>query len=186
MGDLALEQASGNPRRDHSANKGNPDEGTEMVRSRDGSSAEENLSDHTRESQNWGTSAKSSGMGSDAQPMVELHDGHPTDFMEGVRSLKQVEKAISEAALRRIRMGDPGKVVGGPEGFGHNTDGEPPNAEAYPVAQIGGEVRCIDELQGRRGRNFEVHDAMETGVEALEGFVEESRMEHGGSCNYES
>ena len=31
MGDLALEQASGNPRRDHSANKGNPDEGTEMV-----------------------------------------------------------------------------------------------------------------------------------------------------------
>ena len=52
MGDLALEQASGNPRRDHSANKGNPDEGTEMVRSRDGSSAEEHLSDHTRESQN--------------------------------------------------------------------------------------------------------------------------------------
>ena len=83
-------------------------------------------------------------------------------------------------------MGDPGKVVGGSEGFGYNTDGEPPNAEAYLVAQIGGEVRCIDELQGRRGRNFEVHDAMETGVEALEGFVEESRIEHGGSCSYES
>ena len=118
--------------------------------------------------------------------MVELHDGHPTDFMGGVRSLEQVEKAIGEAALRRIKMGDPGKVVGGPEGVGYNTDGEPPNAEAYPVAQTGGEVRCIDELQGRCGGNFEVHDVMETGVEALEGFVEESRLEHGGSCNYES
>ena len=118
--------------------------------------------------------------------MVELHDGHPTDFMGGVRSLKQVEKAISEATLRRIKMGDPGKVVGGLEGVGYNTDGEPPNAEAYPVAQTGGEVRRIDELQGRCGGNSEVHDAMETGVEALEGVTEESRMEHGGSSCYES
>ena len=83
-------------------------------------------------------------------------------------------------------MGDPGKVVGGSEGFGYNTDGEPPNAEVNPVAQTSGEVRCTDELQGRCGRNIEVHDVMETGVEALEGFVGESRIEHGGSCSYES
>ena len=83
-------------------------------------------------------------------------------------------------------MGDLGKVVGGLEGFGYSIDGEPPNAEAYPMAQTGGEVRCIDELQGRCGRNFEVHDVMKTRVEELEGFVEKSRMEHGGSCNYES
>ena len=83
-------------------------------------------------------------------------------------------------------MGDPGKVVGGSEGFGYNTDGEPPNAEVNPVAQTSGEVRCTDELQGRCGRNIEVHDVMETEVEALKGFVEESRIEHGGSCSYES
>ena len=47
-------------------------------------------------------------------------------------------------------------------------------------------MQCTDELQGRCGRNIEVHDDMETGVKALEGFVEESRMEHGGSCSYES
>ena len=117
---------------------------------------------------------------------MELHDGHPTNFMGGVRNLEQVEKAISEAALQQIRMGDLGKAVSGPEGVAYNTDGEPPNAEAYPMAQTGGEVRCIDELQGRCGWNFEVHNAMETGVEALEGFVEESRMEYGGSCSYES
>ena len=186
MGDLALEQASGNPRRDHPANKGNPDEGSEMVRSRNGSGAEEYLSDHSGESQNRGASVRSFGMGSNAQPMVELHDGHPIDFMGGVRNLEQAEKAIGEAALRRIRMGDPGKAVGGSEGVGYNTDGEPPNAEAYPVAQTGGEVRRIDELQGRCGGNSEVHDAMETGVEALEGVTEESRIEHGGSSCYES
>ena len=140
MGNLAPKQASEDPRRGHPANKGNSDEETEIVRSRVGTSAEEHLSDHTGELQNWGNSARSSGTGSDAQPMVELHDGHPTNFMGGVRRLEQAEKAIDEAALRRIRMGDPGKVAGGPEGFGHNTDGEPPNAEANPVAQIGGEV----------------------------------------------
>ena len=186
MGDLAPEQASGNPRRDHPANNSNPDEGSEMVRSRNGSGAEEYLSDHSGESQNRGASARPSGMGSNAQPMVELHDGCPTDFMGGVRNLEQAEKAIGEAALRRIRMGDPGKAVGGSEGVGYNTDGEPPNAEAYPVAQTGGEVRRIDELQGRCGGNPEVHDAMETGVEALEGVTEESRMAHGGSSCYES
>ena len=140
MGNLAPEQASEDPRKGHPANKGNSDEGTEMVRNRVGIGVEEHLPDHTGESQNWGNSARSSGMGSNAQPMVELHDGHPTNFMGGVRSLEQAEKAFGEAALRRIRMGDPGKVAGGPEGFGHNTDGEPPNAEANPVAQIGGEV----------------------------------------------
>ena len=99
IGDLALEQASGNPKRDHPANKSNPDEGIEMVRRRVGSSVEEHFSDHTGESQNWGTSARSFGMGSDAQLIVELHDGHPTDFMGGVRSLEQAEKAIGQAAL---------------------------------------------------------------------------------------
>ena len=47
-------------------------------------------------------------------------------------------------------------------------------------------MRCTDELQGRCGRNFEVHDVMKTVVEELEGFVEKSRIEHGGSCSYES
>ena len=84
MGDLAPEQASGNPRRDHFANKGNPDEGTEMVQSRNRSGAEEYFFDHTGESQNRVTSVRSSDMGSNAQPMVELHDGDPTDFMGGV------------------------------------------------------------------------------------------------------
>ena len=50
MGDLALEQDSGNPRRDHPANKSKPNEGSEMVRSGDRSGAEEHLSDHSGES----------------------------------------------------------------------------------------------------------------------------------------
>ena len=84
MGDLAPEQSSGDPRRDHPANKGSSDEGTEMVRSGVRIGIEENLPDHSGESQNWGNSARSSGMGSDAQPMMEFHDEHPTDFMGGV------------------------------------------------------------------------------------------------------
>ena len=41
-------------------------------------------------------------------------------------------------------------------------------------------------LQGRCSGNFEVHDDMKTGVEELEGFVEEDRMEYGGICHNES
>ena len=100
MGNLAPEQASEDPRKGHPANKGNSDEGTEMVRNRVGIGVEEHLPDHTGESQNWENFVRSSGMGSDAQPMVELHDGHPTNFMGGVRSLEQAEKAFGEAALR--------------------------------------------------------------------------------------
>ena len=83
MGDLAPEQASGDSRRDHPANKGIFDKGIEMVRSGDGTGVEEHLPDHSGESQNWGNSAGPSGMGSDVQPMVEFHNGHPTDFMGG-------------------------------------------------------------------------------------------------------
>ena len=84
MGDLAPEQSSGDLRRDHPANKGSSDEGTEMVRSGVRIGIEEHLPDHSGESQNWGNSARSFGMGSDAQPMMEFHDEHPTDFMGGV------------------------------------------------------------------------------------------------------
>ena len=41
-------------------------------------------------------------------------------------------------------------------------------------------------LQGRCGGNIDVHDDMKTGVEALEGFVEEDRIEYGRSCSNES
>ena len=83
-------------------------------------------------------------------------------------------------------MVDTGKEVSGLEGYGYGTNREPPNAEANSNSHASGEVRCADKLQGRCGGNVEVHDDMETRVEALEGFVEEARMEYGGSCSYES
>ena len=83
-------------------------------------------------------------------------------------------------------MVDTGKEVSGPEGYGYSTNGEPPNAKAISDPQAGGEVRCADKLQGRCRGNIEVHDDMETGVEALKGFVEKARMEYGGSYSYES
>ena len=52
MGNLAPEQASGDPGRDHPANKGSSDERTEMVRSRVGTGVEEHLPDHSEELQN--------------------------------------------------------------------------------------------------------------------------------------
>ena len=60
---------------------------------------EEYLPNHSGESQNRENTAGSSRMGSDAQSLVELHNGHSTDFMGGVQSFEQVEKAIGDAAL---------------------------------------------------------------------------------------
>ena len=117
-----------------------------MVRCGVGADVEEHLPNHSKESQNRENFAKSSGMGSDAQPMVEFHNGHPIDFMEGVQSLERAEKVIGEAALRRIWMGDSGKDASGPEGYGYSTNGEPPNAKVNSVSQAGGEVQCTDKL----------------------------------------
>ena len=73
-----------------------------MVRCGVGADVEEHLPNHSKESQNRENYARSSGMGSDAQPMVEFHNGNPIDFMGGVQSLEQAEKIIGAAALRRI------------------------------------------------------------------------------------
>ena len=157
-----------------------------MVQRGVGSAVEEYLSNHSREPQNRDNSIESSGTGSNGQSLVELHNGRAFNFLGGVRSLEQVEEAISGASLRRIRMVDSGKEVSGPEEYGYGTNGEPPNADTNSDSHSCGEVRCVDKLQGRCDGNIEVHDDMETGVEALEGLVEEVGMEYGGSCSYES
>ena len=83
LGDLASEQASGGSKRGHPANKGISDEGFGMVRCGDGAGVEEYLPNHSGESQNRENTVGSSGMGFDAQSLVELHNGHSIDFMGG-------------------------------------------------------------------------------------------------------
>nr|POE81277.1 hypothetical protein CFP56_48437 [Quercus suber] len=151
-----------------------------------GSGVEEYLPNHAGESKNREYFIGSSGLGTNGQSLVEFHNGRAFNFLEGVRSLEQAEKAIGGASLRRIRMVDPGEEVSGPEGYGYGNNGESPNANANSDPHPSGEVRCIDKLQGRSDGNTEVLDDMETKVEALEGVVEEAGMEHGGSCSYES
>nr|POE52680.1 hypothetical protein CFP56_17633 [Quercus suber] len=186
LDNLAPEQASRGSRRSHSLDKGISNEGLGVVRSGVGSGVEEYLPNHSGESQNRDNSIGSSGMGANDQSLVELHIGCAFNFLGGVRSLDQAKKAIGGALLRRIRMVDSGKEVSGPEGYGYGTNGEQPNADTNSDSHFGGEVRCVDKLQGRCGRDTEVYDDMEIGVEALEGLVEKAGMEYSGSCNYES
>ena len=186
LGDLARKQACGGARQDHSSNQIIIDIGVVVVRGGDGSSMEEHLPYNSDELQIGDTTSGSPSLGLDAQSLVELHNGHSAAIMGGGRSFEQVEKAISGALLQRIRMVDTGKEISGQEGNGNKIDGKPPNAEACSNSCSGQEMRCVDMLQGRCGGNIEVHDDMETGVEALKGFVKEDRMEYGRSCNNES
>nr|POF23202.1 hypothetical protein CFP56_48473 [Quercus suber] len=146
----------------------------------------EYLPNHAGESKNRENFVGSSDIGTKGQSLVELHNRRAFNFLEGVRSLEQAEKAIGGASLRRIQKIDPGEEVSGPEGYGYDNNGESPNADANSDPHPGGEVRCFDKLQGRSDGNTKVLDDMETGMEALKGFVEEAGMEHGGSCSYES
>nr|POE93131.1 hypothetical protein CFP56_58935 [Quercus suber] len=120
--------------------KGISDEGFGVVRSGVGPSVEEYLPNHSGESQNRDNSIGSSNMGTNRQSLVELHNGRAFNFLGGVRSLKQAEKAIGGASLQRIRMVDSGKEVSGPKGYGYDNNGEPPNAVANSDSHSGGEV----------------------------------------------
>ena len=186
LGDLAAEQACGGSRRSYSPNKGVSDEGLGMVRRGVGPSVEGNIPNYSGELQNRDISAGSSSLGFHGQPMVELHNGRAVNFMGGVRSLEQVEKAIGDATLRRIQMVDSGKEISGPEGHGYGINGESSNVEVNSNPHPGGRVQGVDQLQGGGDGNIEAHVDMETGVEALEGIVEEAGMEYGGSRNDES
>ena len=99
LGYLASEQASGSSRRSHSPNKGIPDEGIGVVRRGVGPGVEEHIPNHSEEPQNRDNSTGSSGLGSNGQPMMELHNKRAFNFMGRVRNLEQVEKAISGATL---------------------------------------------------------------------------------------
>ena len=186
LGSLAAEQAGGDSRRDYSPNKGVSDDKSGMVRRGVGPGVEGNIPYNSGESQNREIGAGSSSLGFHSQPMVEIHNGRAINFLGGVRSLEQVEKAIGDATLRRIRMGDSGKVISGPEGLGDGINGESSNVEVNSNSHPGGRWKCVDQLQGRGDGNIEAHADMETGVEALEGIVEEAGMEYGGSRNDES
>ena len=105
-----------------------------------GTGVEEYFPNHSGEPQNRDNSAGSSGLGSNGQPMMELHNGRAFNFMEGVQSLEQAEKAIGGATLRRIQMVDSGKEVSGPEGYGYSINGESPNVETNSDSHSGGGV----------------------------------------------
>ena len=186
LGSLAAEQACGGSRRGYSPDKGVSDDKSGMVRRGVGPGVEGNHPNNSGESQNREIGAGSSSLGFHSQPMVELHNGRAVNFMGGVRSLEQEEKAIGDATLRRIQMGDSGKVISGPEGLGYGINGESSNVEVNSNSHPCGRGQCVDQLQGRGDGNIEAHIDMETGVEALEGIVEEAGMEYGGSRNDES
>lgn len=88
--------------------------------------------------------------------------------------------------LRRIQVDNSGKEIGGLKGNGNGTSGKPTNVETNSDTSFGRENRCTGMLQGRCGGDLEVHDDMETGLEDLQGFAKEDRMEYGGSCHNES
>ena len=157
-----------------------------MVRCGNGSGKEEHLPHHSGKLQVGDTSIGPPGLGSDTQSLVEFHNGHSIAIMGGGRSFEQAKKTIGGASLRRIHMVDIGKEISGLEGNCNSIYREPPDAEANSNSCFGREVRCPDMLQGRCGRNTEVHDDMETRVEVLKGFVKEDRMEYGRRCHNES
>ena len=64
-----------------------------------GTGVEEYFPNHSEEPQNRDNSAGSFGLGSNGQPMMELHNKRAFNFMGRVRNLEQVEKAISGATL---------------------------------------------------------------------------------------
>ncbi|KAF3972624.1 hypothetical protein CMV_003886 [Castanea mollissima] len=91
---------------------------------------EEYLSHHSGELQIGDSTIGPSGIGSNSQSLVELHNGHSVAIMGGGRSFEQAEKTIGGALLRRIKMVDSGKEISRPEGNGNSTYGEPPDPEA--------------------------------------------------------
>ena len=67
---------------------------------------------------------------------------------------------------------------------GHDTHGEPSNAENVSNYGSGEDLRRTAELQ--RGYNWhpEAHDHLEAGLESIQGSSEEDGVEYGGSsCN---
>nr|POE52456.1 line-1 reverse transcriptase like [Quercus suber] len=87
---------------------------------------EEHLSHHSGEHQVEESPIGPPSLGSDAQSLVEFHNGCSTAIMGGGRSFEHVEKAISSASLRKIWMVKIGKETSGPEGNGTTLMGNHP------------------------------------------------------------
>ena len=80
---MALKQACGGARQDHSSNQIIIDIGVVVVRGGDGSSMEEHLPYNSDELQIGDTTSGSPSLGSDAQSLVELHNQHSAAIMGG-------------------------------------------------------------------------------------------------------
>ncbi|KAF3972625.1 hypothetical protein CMV_003886 [Castanea mollissima] len=93
---------------------------------------EEYLSHHSGELQIGDSTIGPSGIGSNSQSLVELHNGHSVAIMGGGRSFEQAEKTIGGALLRRIKMVDSGKEISRPEGNGNNCEADKPVLFLHP------------------------------------------------------
>ena len=176
---MAPKQFDRGARCDNPSDQVNTDARVGVVQVKDGSGMAEHFPVNHGESQIGDTITGSSGLGSDAQSLVAIHNGHSVNFTGRGRSLEQAKKAIGGASLRQIRMVDTRKKASGLEGNGNSFNGEPPNAEAYPNPCSDREERCVDMLLGRCGGNIEAHDDIKTRVESFDGVVEKARMEYG-------
>ena len=145
---------------------------------------EENISYHSYQYQNGFSSTGPSCMGSDPQPLVDFHHRHTSFVLGGDGGIEQAEKAICDAPLRRIRVDNPRKEVGGFQGNGNSPHVESPNAKASADSSSGEYMRHANLLQGGCRGNPEVYDGLETKMEEFQGTIEEVRMKYGGSsCN---
>ena len=117
---------------------------------------------------------------------MEFHHRHADSILGGVGGIEQVKKAICCAPLRRIRVDNPRKEVGGLQGNGDCSFGEPSNVEIGADSGSNEYLRGANLLQGGHDRDFEVHDGLETRMEKFQGTTEEDGMEYGGISHNES
>ena len=99
MGNLAQEQGDSNFRRNDRSDKSCSDGHSRLVRSNSVQCLEESISNNPHQHQKRGSGLGSSSLGSNTQPLVEVHNRHPIAVVGGDRDFKQTEEAISQASL---------------------------------------------------------------------------------------
>ena len=186
MGNLAQEQGDSNFRRNDRSDKSCSDGHSRLVRSNSVQCLEESISNNPHQHQKRGSGLGSSSLGSNTQPLVEVHNRHPIAVVGGDRDFKQTEEAISQASLRRIRVDHSRKEDSGFQGNGFESYGEPSHIEMDSDSNSNQELRPADLLQRGHYGNSQIHDDMETGVEFVQGSAEEARVVHGGQCSDET
>nr|POE81241.1 hypothetical protein CFP56_47465 [Quercus suber] len=97
------ESGSGS-RRGDCANKGCTDGDVGLVRRGSKQGMEALVPDNSNQCKDRQPTSRSSNMGNDAKPLVEVHHRSTSDHREGSRGLEQIKEAFGNAPLGRIRL----------------------------------------------------------------------------------